>query len=663
MAKVWGKLRWLWIAVGLSCILGPALAAEAAWPVLSLDRSTPTINLAAHATIFDDPDGTLTLPQVLQAAQAGRFESRSLSRLGADSSVVWLRYTLRNTEASATRWILDSGSKTLPEIELHAPDAQGRYLRQSAGTQRPFADRPVPVASFAFYVDLPPDQRVDVYLRVRSNWYSSLGFQPQLWQPQARLARGESETIQWLVYIGMCAALSLFNLLLFAALRDVNYLLYVLSLLATAWGVSSSQGGYGAAFQLLWPNAPQFEQFSWYASVATIAVFTSMFTWRLTDLKRHRPRLHRYLVNGLVLMTGGFVLSAVLRSLPALGAFESATTRLGILVFIAFFAASTYATLSLAIQGNRSALFLCVAWSPLVLSVAYSVVAVMLGRQSDRAMMMWASALELVLAALALADRFNQERRAAAHAQAALVEGLQASERELERKVEQRTRELQHEQHRTRELLHNILPLEIADELSTTGRARPARHESVTVLFTDFHGFTQAASSMPADRMVAELNEIFAAFDDICDELGVEKIKTIGDAYMAAAGLPKPCTDHAHRCVRAGLRMADHLAERNRTATFKWAIRVGVHSGPVVAGVVGKRKYAFDIWGDTVNMASRMESAAEAGRVNVSAYTFDLIRDSFDAEYRGKVDAKGKGLVDMYHVTGPSAATSSNAPA
>ena len=208
------------------------------------------------------------------------------------------------------------------------------------------------------------------------------------------------------------------------------------------------------------------------------------------------------------------------------------------------------------------------------------------------------------------------------------------------------------EQERAERLLLNILPAELAQELSATGSARPARHDAVTILFTDFSGFTQVASSMPAERMVAELNEIFAAFDDITDACGVEKIKTIGDAYMAAAGLPKPCPDHAQRCVRAGLDMINYLDNRNRTAAFKWALRVGVHSGPVVAGVVGKRKYAFDIWGDTVNVASRMESSGEIGRVNVSAYTFDLIRAEFDCTYRGKVDAKGKGQIDMYFVTG-----------
>ena len=202
----------------------------------------------------------------------------------------------------------------------------------------------------------------------------------------------------------------------------------------------------------------------------------------------------------------------------------------------------------------------------------------------------------------------------------------------------------------TQALLENILPREVAVELATTGSVNPVRHEAVSILFTDFSGFTQASAAMPADMVVSQLNEIFAAFDDICDGCGVEKIKTIGDAYMAAAGVPQGCSDHAQRCVRAAHEMLKFMQTRNAASAFKWGLRVGIHSGPVVSGVVGKRKYAFDVWGDTVNIAARMEGSGEVGRVNVSAYTCHLIRDEFTCEYRGKLEVKGKGPIDMYFV-------------
>ena len=206
------------------------------------------------------------------------------------------------------------------------------------------------------------------------------------------------------------------------------------------------------------------------------------------------------------------------------------------------------------------------------------------------------------------------------------------------------------EREHSERLLLNILPANVIRELAATGKVKPARHDDASILFTDFASFTQATSTMPADRMVAELNDIFVAFDDIAREEGIEKIKTIGDAYMAAAGLSEGAPNHAERCVRAALRMTRFMQERNRSAAYKWQLRVGVHSGPVISGVVGKHKYAFDIWGDAVNIASRMESAGEAGMVNISAYTYDLIRSIYPCTYRGKVNAKGKGEIDMYFV-------------
>jgi len=269
--------------------------------------------------------------------------------------------------------------------------------------------------------------------------------------------------------------------------------------------------------------------------------------------------------------------------------------------------------------------------------------------------------LEAILLSRGLAYRVNMlktelvERRLAQEQQRRQQEEdrrrfLEEQSVVLERTVAQRTEELSAERERSETLLRNILPEAIATELKRDGRSVPRRHDEVSILFTDFAQFTQTMATLPPARMVEELNEIFHGFDEVIERNGLEKIKTIGDAYMAAAGVPNAVPDHAEKCVRAALEMQDWMTKRNCDASLKWGLRIGVHSGAVVAGVVGRKKYAYDIWGDTVNIASRMESAGTAGHVNVSAYTYDLIRSRFECEYRGKVEAKGKGAIDMYFV-------------
>jgi len=231
----------------------------------------------------------------------------------------------------------------------------------------------------------------------------------------------------------------------------------------------------------------------------------------------------------------------------------------------------------------------------------------------------------------------------------------------LERKVEERTaevvaqsKEIEGQKERIEDLLLNILPKEISEELKEKGRATARRHEQVTVLFTDMKGFTQAAEKMTPEELVHELDVCFVRFDEIVGRYGIEKIKTIGDSYMCAAGVPTSDAHHAAKCALAALEVRDLMEEwrRKRVAEGRtpWVLRIGLHTGPVVAGVVGRRKFAYDIWGDTVNTASRMESSGVAGEVNVSGATFALLQDRFICEHRGQVEAKNKGAIDMYFV-------------
>ncbi len=204
------------------------------------------------------------------------------------------------------------------------------------------------------------------------------------------------------------------------------------------------------------------------------------------------------------------------------------------------------------------------------------------------------------------------------------------------------------------ELLLNILPHSIAEELKSKGNAESKLIDEVTVLFTDFKGFTQLSEQFTPQELVAEINECFSAFDQIMMKHNVEKIKTIGDSYMAAGGLPSSNNTHAEDVIRAALEiqqfMADYKIAREKAGKLFFEIRIGIHSGPVVAGIVGIRKFAYDIWGDTVNTASRMESSGEVGKVNVSESTYNLTQDLFSYTYRGQIAAKGKGEISMYFV-------------
>ena len=203
-------------------------------------------------------------------------------------------------------------------------------------------------------------------------------------------------------------------------------------------------------------------------------------------------------------------------------------------------------------------------------------------------------------------------------------------------------------------LLSNMLPAEVAKELQSNGQATPRYYESVSVLFSDFKNFTQMADALSPQDIVLELNGYFMAFDDIIEKYGLEKIKTIGDAYMCAGGIPAKDESHPAKIVKASLEIQKYIQARNElkkeTGNLPWELRIGIHTGPVVAGVVGRKKYAYDIWGSTVNTASRMESNGEPGRVNISADTYELVKDHYVCTYRGKILAKNVGEVDMYFV-------------
>jgi adenylate cyclase len=221
------------------------------------------------------------------------------------------------------------------------------------------------------------------------------------------------------------------------------------------------------------------------------------------------------------------------------------------------------------------------------------------------------------------------------------------------RALEEKNRQIQDEQQRSDELLLNILPAAIAEELKIGGKAKARRYDQASVLFIDFKSFTKISEQLSPEELVAELDHYFKAFDFIIGQYKLEKIKTIGDAYMAASGLSDRITSPLN-IVRAALEMQEFLSDMKYEKTIQnkpiFEARMGIHTGPVVAGVVGVKKFAYDIWGDTVNIAARVQEACEPNQINITEAVYNEIRYSFKCQYRGKLPAKNKGDIDMYYV-------------
>lgn len=216
--------------------------------------------------------------------------------------------------------------------------------------------------------------------------------------------------------------------------------------------------------------------------------------------------------------------------------------------------------------------------------------------------------------------------------------------------LDDRNEQLAIEKKRSDDLLLNILPSEIVMELKETGKSKAKLFDHVSVIFTDFVNFTKISENLSPDELVSEIDYCFKGIDEIIEKNGLEKIKTIGDAYLAVCGLPNEDNQHAHKTILAGMEILQFIENRKKNGG-KFEIRIGVHSGSLVAGIVGVKKFAYDIWGDTVNTASRMESSGEQGKLNISSSTYELVKDAYVCEYRGKIEAKNKGNIDMYFVT------------
>lgn len=465
--------------------------------------------------------------------------------------------------------------------------------------------------------------------------------------------------------VGILLVMLLYNFFIFLATRDKVYLMYCLYLSFSTFLIVALEGlifnQHWSANHLFNPShLPNVLS----ACTAASAIFFSVRFLEITNKQKLLLWANGVIIAYLAL--GVYVELFVGRSLANI----LVQSGSGLTALYLFFVGIYFL-----IKGQKRARFYVVSWGVLLIgAIAYvltlnGILPVNFVTQNSFKM---ASVAESVMLSIALADRINTYRREKTEAQKRALNEVLKNERlikdqnlMLENQVQVRTQELMDEKLKSDQLLLNILPAEIAEELKTKGNAEAKWLENATVLFTDFKNFTALAETLSPTNMVKNLHECFTAFDNITQKYGLEKIKTIGDAYMAAGGLPVPTDDSVKNTVLAALEMQAYIVSRkanfdaqNSTNSGKMGgvsfdMRVGIHTGPVVAGIVGVKKFQYDIWGDTVNTAARMEQNSEVGKVNISQNTYEMLKDDpeFAFESRGKIEAKGKGEVEMYFVS------------
>ena len=615
------------------------------------------LDLSVEQRVFADAGGKRSFDAIRSLPLEQFIPLRRLGKLDFDNAY-WTRVAVRSELPIDTQYIASAMWWDFLDIYVMRADGNVEHLRGGLlKTPTDAADRFYPT-----FV-IRSGETVTLLTRFASTGAFHPPDLPVLFLSQAVSRHEAVQPFDYFqaIVVGMLFALAIYNFIIALSTRDSAYFLYSLYLFALTVSLIGLMSPFASKLnQFFMPGHPWLAMGLKRLSDPAAWVLLLLFDRAFLETRRHLPGWDRillatiafFLVAEIVFAFGlgsdggyGWLTTVPLHLIALLG------IVVGVLRYRQGFVPAKYFVLAQALLslGLLAILQQDSAWNPLDLLPDG-----LFWRYVKNEPLWIAAAAEGIIFSMGLAYRMNalkaQIARQALEAEQERKRVAIEHAEKLEVEVAERTQDLRREKENANHLLHNILPVDVAEELMRNGSTEPRRYEEVTILFTDFKGFTNTVGTLPAKKVVEELNDIFEHFDDIVDACGLEKIKTIGDSYMAAAGLPRELSDHAERCVDAALRMQRYLDDRNRTSAVKWTMRAGIHSGAVVAGVVGKRKFTYDLWGDTVNIASRMESASEPGRVNLSAYAYDLVKSRYKGEYRGKLDAKGKGEIDMYFV-------------
>lgn len=597
-------------------------------------------------------DSLSSAPSTIIFSSDSIFTERS-EQFDATNKVYWCKFSIKNNSDRFGEWILDYQNWSF--VHLYQIEEGKIVNEQVSGHMMNYHDRDYPFANNNYIRIEVPHKTSNVYvarLEATSNNFTAPSSLNVPITPRVQIDRKmrKQETLI-AMFLSIYLILFLYNLFIYFSTKDVSYIFYLIHVLAVGYLIANNSG-FIMSFMSWAPGFPSIKPYLESSSSAVNMMGIALFTKSFLNTKEHLPILNKVLTGAIVTIV---IVTIGMATKQPIWLFFTLILSFGLMMLFLTTGIASY------IKKVPSSQYYILAYSFSIIGVL-TLLAVYTGKLEPNTFISTypthiGYGLELLFFSFALANKINVLKSQNESQKEQIIDQLREADRlqkninkELEIKVEERTRSIKDEKEKSEALLLNILPKPTVQELKQNGKAKPRFHPDVTMMMTDFAGFTALSSTLDPELLVNELDDLFHHFDDITEKYNLEKIKTIGDAYMAAAGLHDLSKDHPIRTVAAAAEIIEYLFDRNKSHEIQWNIRIGIHTGSVVSGVVGKKKFTFDTWGDTVNVASRMEEAGMVGRINVSEATYARIKDKRKGESRGMIEVKGKGKMEMYFV-------------
>jgi len=627
-----------------------------------LNDSNGYYDLTASCEHFKFSQKSLNIRDIQKNFKESDWEKTQKGKLNIPmfSEAEWYRFKL--ISHSVSTWYLDFDNPLSDSIDVYI-FAGGEVQEIHLGDRYPAVFKPINTGSFFTPLNLLPGIEFTVFIRVVAKDLTR--FPIAIYSLEAKANSQSNKNLLYGIFFGWIGLMLLYNFFVFLTTKEKAYLYYCLYSFGIGMLIATLEG---YSFHYFWPENIWLQEIMPPLLSGIGGIGSLLFVKYFLNTKQNAPIVNLILtlliawdlISFLVLFIGNTsTANLMVQGSAVLG---SITIILAAIIVLrtkyrpALFFAQGYL-----IANCGVIVYICANFG--VLPTNNWVIAAI----------PFSTSIEIALLSMALADRLSFTLKQEAKARLIAQRAMEKANRELEQKISERTyqisrqnqilgihrkaleqqkSEIENERQKSDNLLLNVLPKDVADELKENGKTKARFFSDVSVLFTDIVNFTQISEKLGPKKLVEELDYYFCEFDKIVERNGLEKIKTIGDAYLAVAGIGDSNEKHATCAINAAIELVDFvkkITELGENHFFQ--IRAGIHSGPIVAGVVGANKFAFDIWGDTVNTAARMEQNGKQGRVNVSGQTHLRTQNEFVFEHRGKVLAKNKGELDMYFVT------------